>query len=115
MIRELEREQLNHLTVKTLARVFIMRAKEGLGCSQFEAEALTDITCYTTEALPSQPPVRCPVRKARAGGVLALPLLLLDTLCWAAMTERSLLLFSPHFIQETTWRYNGDATERVQY
>jgi hypothetical protein len=31
------------LTVKTFDRVFIMRAKEGLGCSQFEAEALTGL------------------------------------------------------------------------
>jgi hypothetical protein len=31
------------LTVKTLDQVFIMRVKEGLGCSQFEAEALTGL------------------------------------------------------------------------
>jgi hypothetical protein len=31
------------LTVKTLDQVFIVRAKEGLGCSQFEAAALTDL------------------------------------------------------------------------
>jgi hypothetical protein len=31
------------LTVKTLDQVFIMRVKEGLGCSQFEAEALTNL------------------------------------------------------------------------
>jgi len=44
MIRQPEREQLNRLTVKTLAQVFIMmRATEGLGCSQFEAEALTNL------------------------------------------------------------------------
>jgi len=43
MIRQPEREQLNRLTVKTLDQVFIMRAKEGLGCSQFEAEALTNL------------------------------------------------------------------------
>jgi len=43
MIRQPEREQLNRLTVETLDQVFIMRAKEGLGCSQFEAEALTDL------------------------------------------------------------------------
>jgi len=43
MIRQPGREQLNRLTVKTLDQVFIMRAKEGLGCSQFEAEALTDL------------------------------------------------------------------------
>jgi hypothetical protein len=43
MKRQTEREQLNRLTVKTLDQVFTMRAKEGLGCSQFEAEALTDL------------------------------------------------------------------------
>jgi hypothetical protein len=43
MIRQPEREQLNRLTVKTLDQVFIMRGKEGLGCSQFEAAALTDL------------------------------------------------------------------------
>jgi hypothetical protein len=31
------------LTVRTLDQVFTMRAKEGLGCSQFEAEALTGL------------------------------------------------------------------------
>jgi hypothetical protein len=31
------------LSVKTLDQIFIMRAKEGLGCSQFEAEALTNL------------------------------------------------------------------------
>ena len=43
MRRQPEREQLNRLTVKTLDQVFIMRVKEGLGCSQFEAEALTGL------------------------------------------------------------------------
>jgi hypothetical protein len=43
MIRQPEREQLNRLTVKTLDQVFVMRAKEGLGCSQFEAQALTNL------------------------------------------------------------------------
>jgi len=43
MKRQPEREQLNRLTVKTLDQVFIMRVKEGLGCSQFEAEALTGL------------------------------------------------------------------------
>lgn len=43
MIRQPEREQLNRLTVKTLDQVFIMRVKEGLGCSRFEAEALTEL------------------------------------------------------------------------
>jgi len=40
MKRQPEREQLNRLTVKTLDQAFIMRVKERLGCSQFEAEAL---------------------------------------------------------------------------
>jgi hypothetical protein len=43
MIRQPAREQLHRLTVKTLDQVFIMRVKEGLGCSQFEAEALTNL------------------------------------------------------------------------
>ncbi len=43
MMRQPEREQLNRLTVKTLDQVFIMRVKEGLGCSRFEAEALTEL------------------------------------------------------------------------
>jgi len=43
MIRQPEREQLKRLTVKTLDQVFVMRAKEGLGCSLFEAQALTDL------------------------------------------------------------------------
>ena len=43
MIRQPEREQLNRLTAKTLDQVFIMQVKEGLSCSQFEAEALTDL------------------------------------------------------------------------
>lgn len=43
MIRDTEREQLNRLAVKTLDQIFIMRLKEGLGCSMFEAEAITDL------------------------------------------------------------------------
>jgi len=43
MIRQPAREQLHRLTVKTFDQVFIMRVKEGLGCSQFEAQALTDL------------------------------------------------------------------------
>ena len=43
MIRQPEREHLNRLPVKTPDQVFIMRTKEGLGCSQFEAEALTNL------------------------------------------------------------------------
>ena len=43
MVRQPELEQLNRLSVKTLDQIFIMRAKEGLGCSQFEAEALTNL------------------------------------------------------------------------
>jgi hypothetical protein len=43
MIRDTEREQLNRLAVKTLDQIFIMRLKEGIGCSMFEAEAVTDL------------------------------------------------------------------------
>ena len=43
MIRQTVREQLDRLTVKTLDQVFIARAQEGLGCSLFEAQALTDL------------------------------------------------------------------------
>jgi hypothetical protein len=43
MIRNPAHEQRHRLTVKTLDQVFIMRVKEGLGCSQFEAAALTDL------------------------------------------------------------------------
>jgi len=43
MVQQTEREQLNRLAVKTLDQVFITRAKEGLGCSLFEAQALTDL------------------------------------------------------------------------
>ncbi len=43
MIRQTAREQLDRLTVKTLDQVFIARAQEGLGCSLFEAQALTDL------------------------------------------------------------------------
>ena len=43
MIRNAEREQLNRLAVKTLDQIFVTRAKEGLGCSMFEAQALTDL------------------------------------------------------------------------
>jgi len=55
MIRQPEREQLNRLTVKTLDQVFIMRAKEGLGCSQFEAEALTNLVKEVCFPWLSQP------------------------------------------------------------
>jgi hypothetical protein len=43
VIRQTAREQLDRLTVKTLDQVFIARAQEGLGCSLFEAQALTDL------------------------------------------------------------------------
>lgn len=43
MIRDFEREQLNRLAAKTLDQIFIMRMQEGLGCSMFEAEAVTDL------------------------------------------------------------------------
>ena len=43
MKRQPEHEQLNRLTAKSLDQVFNMRAKEGLGSPQFEAEALTGL------------------------------------------------------------------------
>ena len=43
MIRDTEREQLNRLAAKTLDQIFVMRLKEGLGCSMFEAEAVTGL------------------------------------------------------------------------
>ena len=43
MFGQTAHEQLNRLRVKTLDQVFITRVKEGLGCSLFEAEALTDL------------------------------------------------------------------------
>lgn len=43
MIRQSEREQLKRLSVKTLDQVFAIRVKEGMGCSQFEAQALTNL------------------------------------------------------------------------
>ncbi len=43
MIRQPEIEQLHRLSVKTLDQVFITRAQEGLSCSLFEAQALTDL------------------------------------------------------------------------
>ena len=55
MIRQAEREHLNRLTVKTLDQVFIMRAQEGQGCSQFEAEALTNLVKEVCFPWLSQP------------------------------------------------------------
>jgi hypothetical protein len=43
MERQPESEQVQRLTVKTVDQVFIARALEGLGCSLFEAEALTEL------------------------------------------------------------------------
>ena len=43
MIHQPAHEQLNRLTVKTLDQVFILRAKEGLGCSKFEAQVPTNL------------------------------------------------------------------------
>lgn len=43
MKRQAEREQLHRLSVKTLDQVFVARAQEGLGCSMFEAQALTEL------------------------------------------------------------------------
>ena len=41
MKRQTDHEQIQRLSVKTLDQVFIARACEGLGCSMFEAQALT--------------------------------------------------------------------------
>jgi hypothetical protein len=60
MRRQPEREQLNRLTVKTLDQVFVMRAKEGLGYSQFEAQALTNLVKEVYFPWLSQPPTRLP-------------------------------------------------------
>ena len=43
MKRQTEHEQIHRLSVKTLDQVFIARACEGLGCSMFEAQALTEL------------------------------------------------------------------------
>lgn len=43
MERQPELEQVQRLTVKTVDQVFVARALEGLGCSLFEAEALTEL------------------------------------------------------------------------
>jgi hypothetical protein len=43
MIRHTEQEQLQRLTAKTLDQVIIAQAQEGLGCSLFEAQALTEL------------------------------------------------------------------------
>jgi hypothetical protein len=43
MIRQPAIEQKTRLMVKTLDQVFVAQAQEGLGCSLFEAQALTDL------------------------------------------------------------------------
>ena len=43
MIRQPDREQIHRLAAKTLDQVFVTRAQEGLGCSLFEAQALTQL------------------------------------------------------------------------
>jgi Protein of unknown function (DUF1670) len=43
MKRQTNHEQVHRLSVKTLDQVFIARACEGLGCSMFEAQALTEL------------------------------------------------------------------------
>ncbi len=43
MIRQPEREQIRRLAVKALDRVFVARARDGIGCSLFEAQALTEL------------------------------------------------------------------------
>jgi len=42
MIRQPEREHIRRLAVKALDRVFVARAREGIACSLFEAQALTE-------------------------------------------------------------------------
>ena len=53
MKRQPERKQPNRLTVKTLDHVFIIQVREGLGCSQFEAEAPTDLVKEVHSPWPS--------------------------------------------------------------
>jgi hypothetical protein len=43
MIRQQALELQHRLTIKTLDQVFVARAQEGLGCSLFEAHALTEL------------------------------------------------------------------------
>lgn len=43
MKRQTEVEQIQRLSVKTLDQVFVSRVQEGLGCSLFEAQALTEL------------------------------------------------------------------------
>lgn len=43
MIRQPAQEQQRRLSAKTLNQVFVARAREGLSCSLFEAEALTEL------------------------------------------------------------------------
>lgn len=43
MIRQPEQERHNRISVKTLDQVFLTRAQEGLSCSLFEAQALTEL------------------------------------------------------------------------
>ena len=43
MKRQEEIEQIQRLSIKTLDQVFVARAQEGLGCSLFEAQALTEL------------------------------------------------------------------------
>ncbi len=43
MIRQPDQEKKHRLSVKTLDQVFVKRTQEGLGCSLFEAQALTDL------------------------------------------------------------------------
>jgi hypothetical protein len=43
MKRQPALEQIHRLSIKTLDRVFIAQAQEGLGCSLFEAHALAEL------------------------------------------------------------------------
>ena len=60
MIRHPAREQLHRLTVKTLDQVFIMRVKEGLVCSLFEADAEENPTAGTSTVLLLSRSANCP-------------------------------------------------------
>ena len=43
MKRQLESEEIRRLSLKTLGQVFVARTREGLGCSLFESQVLTEL------------------------------------------------------------------------
>lgn len=77
MRRHPEREQINRLMVKTLDQVFIARAREGLSCSLFEAQTLTELvkevyfTYYILAHLPPPDKDSCgaPAQIGERGGL----------------------------------------------